>query len=104
MFSRDAIHKWAWGIIAVLTGLVITSVITSFTSREEAIKKGGEAYDKVVRLEPKVDSLCLKVERSDYKLDIFLRIQQVRDSALLDGFKEIKEDIKDIRKSERRSK
>jgi len=97
-FSIENAHKWGWGVLSVIGALIVTSFVSGFTDKNTAIEQGREAYREVGLIKPKVDSLEKCVERGDRKLDVFLQIQRVRDSVLIDGFKEIKSDLKEIKK------
>ena len=82
-FSRESFTKWGWQALGVITAAVLGFLMLSAQTYDRDIKNDAEAYQRVLRIEPKVDSLCSTVERRRMQLDEDRRVQVVRDSMLI---------------------
>ncbi len=97
-WSSENTHKFGWGIIAFLAcSLVIPSIISGFTTREKEIQQGVNAQKENLKYHPQIDSLKQVITLDQQGRREFLIRQEVRDSFIIEGFKEVKEDIKDIK-------
>lgn len=102
-FAQENIHKLGWALILVLAGIFVNALLSSYTTREESIKAGSEALKQNIEFHPKakseLDSLkaCFIKEQQDERLDKAVR--HVNDSVILSTLLEVKNDVKEIKRS-----
>lgn len=89
--------QWVMGIIA---SIVVFLVITSFTMNKDTREKAEYSYEAVQRIEKKCDyqqkNMIQREEFVQYK-----EYQVEKDKMVIDMLKDIKEDVKELRRTSR---
>ena len=87
--------QWVMGIIA---SIVVFMVITSFTRDKDTRDKAQYSYEAVQRIEKKCDAN----EKNNIRREEFVQYKEYqvkKDEIVFDMLNEIKEDVKEIRKT-----
>jgi mannitol-specific phosphotransferase system IIBC component len=87
--------QWVMGIIA---SIVVFMVITSFTMNKDTRDKAEYSFEAVKRLEKK----CENQEKNMIQREEFVQYKEYqldKDKVVIDMLKDIKEDVRELRKS-----
>ena len=87
--------QWVMGIIA---SIVVFMVITSFTMNRDTRDKAEYSFEAVQRLEKKCDAN----EKNNIRREEFVQYKEYqldKDKVVIDMLKDIKEDVRELRKS-----
>jgi len=87
--------QWVMGIIA---SIVVFMVITSFTMNRDTRDKAEYSFEAVQRLEKK----CENQEKNMIQREEFVQYKEYqldKDKVVIDMLKDIKEDVRELRKS-----
>ena len=87
--------QWVMGIIA---SIVVFMVVTSFTMNKDTRNKAEYSFEAVQRLEKK----CENQEKNMIQREEFVQYKEYqldKDKVIIDMLKDIKEDVRELRKS-----
>lgn len=89
--------QWVMGIIA---SIVVFMVVTSFTMNKDTRDKAEYSFEAIQRIEKK----CEKNEQNTIQREEFVQYKEYqveKDKMVIDMLKDIKEDVKELRRTSR---